>query len=123
MEHMSIPPPDHESLAHEHESESRLHVLQERFRGLTFNDLRAYCLEHTPTATVGLFVLAEKRYPADVNPEAKYLMLVDLLISLAALHEVSVEEEVRTLEAAFNMPSATDPDSVPPEELTVQPEI
>lgn len=124
MEHTPLPPPEHNPSPPTSETDdSRLHLLEEKLRGLTFDDLRTYCLEQEPTATVGILVLAERRYPLDANPEAKYLMLVELLVSLAALHEVGIEGEVRALESAFSLPSADDPAIVPSAELMLQQEI
>lgn len=123
MEYTHLPPPEHDPLGRSSEADSRLHELEERFHGLTFDELRSFCLEQEPTATVGILVLAERRWPADSNPEAKYLMLVELLSSLAALHEVGIEEEVRALEQAFNLPSATNPSTVPPSKLLGQRKI
>lgn len=72
-----LPPPEHDRLRTTTEADdSRLHLLEEKLRGLTFDDFRTYCLDQEPTATVGIFVLAERRYPLDSNPDAKYLMLV-----------------------------------------------
>lgn len=124
LEYIHLPPPEHNPLRPTSETDSsRLHLLEEKLRGLTFDDLRTYCLDQEPTATVGIFVLAERRYPLDSDPEAKYLMLFELLVSIAALHEVGIEEELRALEASYKLPSADDPYSIPAAELLVQQEI
>jgi hypothetical protein len=124
LEYTHLPPSEHNPLRQTSETgDSRLRLLEERLRSFTFSELRSYCLENEPTASVGIFVLAEHRYPTDTNPEAKYLMIVDLFISLAALHEIGIEEEVHTLETAFDGPSANDSSIVPASELLVQQKI
>lgn len=123
MEYTPLPPSNHEPSRRTRETaEARLGDTEARFRTFSFDELRAFCAEHEPTAMVGIFVLAERRYPYDSNPEAKYLMITDMLTTLATLHMASVDEEVQALEAAFRQPSATD-SNVPKAELAVQQEF
>lgn len=123
MESHYLPPPDHDPLKHADEADKHLYDLQEHFRSLTFEELRSFCLEQEPTATVGIFVLAEKCHPADSNPDAKYLMLVELLISFATLHEADIEEKVRALEDMFNLSGATNLEIIASDELPAQQEF
>ena len=54
----------------------------------THGELFHYCDEHNHAAVRHIFAVAERRYPADTNPEAKEWYEFEHMVLLAVLYKI-----------------------------------
>jgi hypothetical protein len=68
--------------------------------GWTHGQLFNYCDERNHDAVRHIFAVAERRYPADTNPEAKEWYEFEHMVMLAALYKIGeIKQETHPAEA------------------------
>lgn len=102
---------------------SRLHQLKERFWREPYEDLFAFCQKRDPERVAQILAYAERLLPPENGghgenvQDAKYTLIVDLLIDLAADLAMAEAQELHAIERVFYQSVADDPAVVPAAEL------